>query len=93
METLLPRTPLRSYRERTCDHTESVNAFIPRAQRRSRYERFPPSEEIDTERVTEAPNHPPYPPPMRLALPCPNLVYLWGCVHHRTQLNALYGIP
>ena len=53
---------------------------------------FPPSEEIDTERVTEAPNHPPYPPQMRLALPCPNLVYLWGYVRHRTQLNALYGI-
>ena len=55
METLLPRTPLRSYRERKRDHTESVNAFIPRAPLRSRYERFPPSEEIDTERVTEAP--------------------------------------
>ena len=93
METLLPRTPLRSYRERKSDHTESVNAFIPRAPLRSRYERFPLSEEIDTERVTNAPNHLPYPPQMRLAFPCPNLVYLWGYVRHRTQLNALYGIP
>ena len=40
METLLPRTPLRSYRERKSDHTESMNAFIPRAPLRSRYERF-----------------------------------------------------
>ena len=31
------RAPLRSYRERSCALTESVLAFLPRAQRRSRY--------------------------------------------------------
>ena len=38
-KTIIPRTQVRSYRERTCDHTESVKALLPRAQRRSYKER------------------------------------------------------
>jgi len=38
-KTILPRTQVRSYRERSCDHTESVKAILPRAQRRSYKER------------------------------------------------------
>ena len=34
-KTIIPRTQVRSYRERTCDHTESVRALLPRAQKRS----------------------------------------------------------
>ena len=34
-QTLLPRAPLRSYRERSGVHTESVSALLPRAPRRS----------------------------------------------------------
>ena len=39
-QTLLPRAPLRSYRERSGVHTESVSALLPRAHRRSYRERF-----------------------------------------------------
>lgn len=39
-QTLLPRAPLRSYRERLGVLSESVSAFIPRAPRRSYRERF-----------------------------------------------------
>ena len=38
-KTIIPRTQVRSYRERSCDHTESVRAFLPTAQRRSYKER------------------------------------------------------
>ena len=38
-KTIIPRTQVRSYRERSCDHTESVKAFLPTAQRRSYKER------------------------------------------------------
>lgn len=39
-KTLLPRAPLRSYRERSGVHTESVSALLPRAPLRSYRERF-----------------------------------------------------
>lgn len=38
-KTIIPRTQVRSYRERSCDHTESVRAFLPTAQKRSYKER------------------------------------------------------
>ena len=41
--TLLPRAPLRSYRERLCVLTESVTALLPRAPQRSYNDRFGPS--------------------------------------------------
>ena len=51
---LLPRASLRSYRERVWALTESVEAFLPRAQRRSRYVRFSPIGVSDTEEVVWA---------------------------------------
>lgn len=43
VSTLLPRAPLRSYRERLCALTESVTALLPRAPKRSYNDRFGPS--------------------------------------------------
>lgn len=47
--------PLRSSKERMNALTESARAFIPRAQERSRYERFHPLGAPDSEQVTERP--------------------------------------